>query len=109
MFPWLAASLTAQRDVSLHSQKQSCIQHGLQISPGETFRFIGDLSKINVVWQNKLATERSQDRQAIILQTKHNMNLCYPNSTKPIQFQTPLLPPVMQYNPLCDWKQGKTN
>jgi len=48
-FLWPAASLTAQRDVLLHGQQQSCIQHGLQISPGETFRFIGNLSKINVV------------------------------------------------------------
>jgi len=30
------------------------------------------------------------------------MNLRYPKSTNPIQFRIPLLPPVMQYNPLSD-------
>jgi hypothetical protein len=48
-FLWPTASLTAQRNVSLHSLQQSCIQHSLQISPSETFRFISNLSKINVI------------------------------------------------------------
>jgi len=32
----------------------------------------------------------------------HIMNVSYPKSTNTIQFRTPLLPPVMQYNPLSE-------